>query len=161
MLSWRQVDRFRMWFECCQGVIKNLPANAGDVRDASSIPGSGRSPGAANGNTLQYSCLKNPMHRGAWRAIVHGSHRVRHDWASEHTEHVTRAFLFTKGIRISYSTLTLAAVLWWRKYQRQSSHFVDKETGGHKSCLPSSLKISQRPWKFPGSPVVRTLRFHC
>ena len=53
-------------------VIKNLPANAGDVRDAGSIPGSGRSPGEGQGNPLQYSCLENPMDPGAWRAAVHG-----------------------------------------------------------------------------------------
>ena len=46
-------------------VVKNLPANAGGIRDASSIPGSGRSPGEGNGNPLQYSCLKNPVDRGA------------------------------------------------------------------------------------------------
>ena len=44
---------------------KNLPTNAGNTRDASSIPGSGRSPGGENGNQLQYSHLGNPMHRGA------------------------------------------------------------------------------------------------
>ena len=53
-------------------VVKNLPANAGDMRDAGSIPGLGRSPGGGHGNPLQYSCLKNPMDRGAWRATVHG-----------------------------------------------------------------------------------------
>ena len=52
-------------------VIKNLPANAGDIRDASLIPGSGISPGEGNGNPLPYSCLRNPMDRGAWQAIVH------------------------------------------------------------------------------------------
>ena len=51
--------------------LKDLPANAGDVRDLSSIPGSGRSPGGGHGNPLQYSCLENPMDRGAWRATVH------------------------------------------------------------------------------------------
>ena len=50
-------------------VVKNLPANAGE---AGSIPGLGRSPGDGYGNQLQYSCLGNPMDRGAWRAIVHG-----------------------------------------------------------------------------------------
>ena len=50
-------------------MIKNLPANAGDE---GSIPGSGRSPGEGNGNPLQYSCLENPMDRGAWQAIIHG-----------------------------------------------------------------------------------------
>ena len=52
--------------------IKSLPANAGDIRDVGLIPGSGRSPGGGNGNSLQYSCLENPMDRGAWRATVHG-----------------------------------------------------------------------------------------
>ena len=53
-------------------LVKSLPANAGDGRDAGSIPGSGRPPaGGGHGNPLQYSCLENPMDRGAWRAIVH------------------------------------------------------------------------------------------
>ena len=53
-------------------VVKNPPASAGDTRDASSVPGSGRSPGVGNGNPLQYSCLGNSMDRGVWWAIVHG-----------------------------------------------------------------------------------------
>ena len=53
-------------------VVKNLPANVGDARDVGSIPGSGRSPGGGHGNSLQYSCLENPMDRGAWRVTVHG-----------------------------------------------------------------------------------------
>ena len=53
-------------------VEKDTPANAGDVRDAGSIPGSGRSPGEGHGNPLQCSCLENPMDRGACRATVHG-----------------------------------------------------------------------------------------
>ena len=51
-------------------VVKNLPVNAGDMRGAGSIPGSGRSPGGGHGNPLQYSCLENPMDRGAWRATI-------------------------------------------------------------------------------------------
>ena len=47
-------------------VVKNLPANAGDIRDAGSIPGSGRSPGGGHGNPLQHSCLENTMDRGDW-----------------------------------------------------------------------------------------------
>ena len=48
-------------------MVKNLPANAGDIRDTSSIPGKGRSSGEGNGNPLQYSCLENSMDRGAWQ----------------------------------------------------------------------------------------------
>ena len=53
-------------------VIKNPPANAGDVRDVGSIPGLGRSPGVGNGNPLQYSYRENSMGRGAWHPAVHG-----------------------------------------------------------------------------------------
>ena len=55
----------------------NLPANAGDITDVGSIPGSGRSPGEENDNPLQYSCLENPTDRAAWRAIVHGVTKSR------------------------------------------------------------------------------------
>ena len=53
-------------------VLKNLPANAGDVRVVGLIPGWGRSPGEGNGYPLQYSCLENPKDRGALWATVHG-----------------------------------------------------------------------------------------
>ena len=51
---------------------KESTCSAGGTGDASSIPGSGRSSAEGNGNPLQYSCLENPMDRGAWRTIVHG-----------------------------------------------------------------------------------------
>ena len=54
-------------------VVRNLPANAGDVRDAGSIPGWGRSPGGGHGNPLQYPCLQNAMDREAWQLQSMGS----------------------------------------------------------------------------------------
>ena len=62
----------KLWASRVALVVKNLPANAGVLRDAGSIPGSGRSPGGEHGNPLQYSCLGNPMDRGAWQTTVHG-----------------------------------------------------------------------------------------
>jgi len=59
--------------------LKNLPANPGDVRDSSSIPGSGRFPGVGNGNLLQYFCLENPMDRGAWWVPPTGLQRARRE----------------------------------------------------------------------------------
>ena len=59
-------------------VVKNTPANAGDTGDAGSILGLGRSPGGANGNPLQYSCLKNPIDSRTWQAIAVGLPKVRH-----------------------------------------------------------------------------------
>ena len=53
-------------------MVKNLPANAGDIRDAGLIPRSGRSPGGGHGNSHQYSCLENPVDRGAWWAAIYG-----------------------------------------------------------------------------------------
>ena len=53
-------------------VVKNPPANAEDIRDVGSIPGSGRFPGGGHGIPLQYLCLKNPMGKGVWQATVHG-----------------------------------------------------------------------------------------
>ena len=73
-------------------VVKNLPANAGD---AGSISGLERFPGRGNGNSSQYSCLKNSMDRGVWWATVHGlAKKVRHDWATEHI------YTHTQGLRL-------------------------------------------------------------
>ena len=63
----------------CSSVGKESACNVGDL---GSLPGSGRSPGEGNGNPLQYSCLENPMNRGAWRATVHGVARIGHDLAT-------------------------------------------------------------------------------
>ena len=62
-------------------VLKNLPADAGDMR---LIPGPGRSPGAGDGNPFQYSCLENPMDRGAWPAVIRKVQRVVHEQLSQH-----------------------------------------------------------------------------
>ena len=69
-------------------MVKNLPANAGNVRDVGLSPGSGRFPGGGHGNILQYSCLENPMNRGDWRAIVHrfAKSRTQVKQLSTHTQ---------------------------------------------------------------------------
>jgi len=56
-------------------VVKNLPTIAGDIRDMGSIPGLGRSPGGGHRNSLQYSCLENPMERGAWGGYSPWGHK--------------------------------------------------------------------------------------
>ena len=60
-------------------IVKNPPANAGDIRDLGSTPGSGRSPGGGQSNVLRYSFLEDRMDRGAWQVLVHGVARVGHD----------------------------------------------------------------------------------
>ena len=70
-------------------MVKILPANAGDAGDVGSIPGLGRSPGGGNGNPLQYSCLENPVDRGAWWATVH---RVAESYTTERLNtHIRRS----------------------------------------------------------------------
>ena len=69
ILYWNIVD---LWASQVVLMVKNPPANARDIKDVGLIPGSGRSPGGEHGNPLQYSCLENPMDRGARWAIVHG-----------------------------------------------------------------------------------------
>ena len=78
-------------------MVKNPPANAGDIRDMSSIPGLGRSPRGVYGNPLWYSCLENPMDRGAWWAIVH---KVTKSWTRLRWLG-TCAHKYTQNIRIN------------------------------------------------------------
>ena len=65
------LDNVWNWASQVALVVKNLPANAGDIRDTGSIPGSGRPPEGGHGNSIQYFCLENPMDRGPWQAMVH------------------------------------------------------------------------------------------
>ena len=64
-------------------VVKNLPSSSGDIRDVGLIPGLGRSPGGWHGNPLQYSCLENPMDRGAWQAVVHRVNMTEVTWQQQ------------------------------------------------------------------------------
>ena len=66
-------------------MVKNPPAKVGDTGDMGFIPGSGRSPGGRNDNPLRYSCLDNPVDRGAWQAVAMWSQRVRHTDTQAHT----------------------------------------------------------------------------
>ena len=68
--------------------MKNPPANAGDTGFVGLIPGLGRCPGGGNGNPLQYSCLENPMDRGAWQAIVHGVAKSRTQLSMRECMHI-------------------------------------------------------------------------
>ena len=81
-------------------MVKNPPPNAGHTRDSVSIPGSGRSAGVGSGNPLQYSCLENPMDRGAWWATVHGAPKDQSThstciWLSPFTVHLKLSNLLT------------------------------------------------------------------
>ena len=80
--------------------VKNLPANSRDLRNVSSIPGSGRSPGGGHGNPLQYSCLENPMDRRAWWTAVHRVPK-RQTRLKQLSKHVSIVNNFKHNIQIS------------------------------------------------------------
>ena len=79
-------------------MVKNPPANAGDIRDVGLIPGSGRSPGGGNDNPLQYSCLENPMDKGPWKAISS-------PWGCKETRLSTHIYTYNNSkLEVTYMT---------------------------------------------------------
>ena len=81
-------------------MVKNPPANAGDLSDVGSTPGLGTSPGVDNGNSLQYSCLENSMERGVWWATVHGAAK---NW-TPHTHRCVPSFDIFSNLLIHLET---------------------------------------------------------
>ena len=120
-------------------VVKNSPANAGDSGDAGSIPWSGRYPGGGPGNSLQYSCLENPMDRGALWATVHMvtkswtrlkrlSVHAPHSW----TEGLKSVVSFVQiGLRIQQRPICIPAATFGRRLQANEI----------KRCLPLRRKV--------------------
>ena len=107
-------------------VVKNLPVNAGDLRDAGSIPGLGRSPGEQHGNPLQYSHLENPMDRRAWRATVH---RVTESqrWLKQLSMHAHEPETHPSS---DGTNKGLAIILWHDRqgvYDHDSNHLLSKD----------------------------------
>ena len=89
-------------------VVKDPPANAEDIRPMGLIPGSGRSPGEGHGSPLQYSCLENPMDRGAWQAIVH---RIAQSWTWLKWLSTHRPSIFFFSWKKSYQLVILVAFM--------------------------------------------------
>ena len=75
-------------------VVKNPPVNAGDIRDMGSIPGLGKSLGGGHCNSLQYSCLESTMHRGAWKAVIHGAAKSWTSLSTRQLMSVSRSQLY-------------------------------------------------------------------
>ena len=95
-------------------VVRNLPVNAGDLRDVNSIPGSGRFPGAGHGNLLQCSYLENTMHRGPWQATVHrvAKSRTRLKLLSSSSSSSSELELRARGMICNLQVRT--TILWGR-----------------------------------------------
>ena len=99
-------------------MVKNLPAKAGDIRDAVSIPRSRRSHGGGHGNPFQYSCLENPMDRGAWQTMVQRvtKSQIQLKWPSTH-----------ERILLQLQVLPLD-LLWWMDREQRSESFLGSST---------------------------------
>ena len=109
-------------------MVKNPPANAGDIRDTGPILGSGRSPGGEQGKGLQYSCLENPMDRGAWWLQSMGSKRVRHNWSNLAPTHAT----------FSYDKNSQQSVWRWNVVKHNKGHNKTSPGEGNDNPLQYS-----------------------
>ena len=96
---------------------KESPCNAGDAGDASLIPGLRRSPGGGNDNPLQYSCLENPMARGAWLAAVHGVAKSQTQQTEQSTAHLH------KETRDACLTKTFSIIMYRKGIQNEETVF--------------------------------------
>ena len=111
-------------------VVNNPLANAGDIRDVGLIPGSGRSPGGGHGNPLQYSCLGNPMDRGAWHATVHGVSKSQ-TWLSN--------FHFQE-LRINWNKLYTEGGILLCVLKKDRTWTVECKDKGHSNTSASRAK---------------------
>ena len=122
------------WTELVAQLVKNPPTNAGDARNVGSIPGLRRFPEGGNGNPLQYSCLGNPKDRGAWRATVLGSQRVRHALMIKRQQHQHDHVwygLYTRGALLGRQSFLLPgslAMIFGGAFPIRSSRFIIQES---------------------------------
>ena len=119
-------------------VGKNPPASAGDTRDMGSVPGLGRSPGGGHGNPLQYSCLENPMDRGAWQATVHrvGQSQTRLKQLSTHAHDLDILILTHMHAYMWYVCMHMLAYDFFslEKFMRLEGSKAE-ERSVHQQCL--------------------------
>ena len=130
-------------------LVKKLPANAGDARDSRLIPGSGRSPGEENGSPLQYSCLENPMDRGAWWATVHGAAKSRPQLSNSEF-HFHKAF---KPEHIHMKTWYVLCTWQLCRYHKCLSYLGWRRThaglvvASMQESMPNSINPSQNNYR--------------
>ena len=103
-------------------MVKKPSANAGDIREVGSIPGSGRSLGGGHGNPLQHPCLKYPMDRGAWRVTVHRVAKSQTQLKRLNTQHKKRTYLERNAFH-RQNAVCLKRQAWpWEKHTPQTDY---------------------------------------
>ena len=136
-------------------VVKNLLANAGDIKDAGLIPGSPSSPGGGHGNPLQYSCLENPMDRGAWWATVHrvAQSRTRLKRLSMHTcMYMCVCFSWTRRKWLSVHTCMYMCVLLWLSHVWLCDPIDPSPPDSSVHGILQARVLEQLPSPPPGEP---------
>ena len=118
-------------------MVKNLLASAGDARDVGSVPGPGRSLGDGNGYLLQYSCLENPMDRGAWRVTVHGV-------AKSNMTPQLSLFTYIYSILTIFKWCTLHPVAL-STFIMECNHHPEKAMATHSSTLAWNIPWTEEP----------------
>ena len=129
-------------------VVKNLPANAGDIRDMGSIPGSGRSPRGGHGNPLQYSFLENPMEEPGWLQSV-GLQRIWHNWSDLTCSGKEPTCQCRRQKKLGFN-LRVGKIPWRRAWQ-PTPVFFPGEFHGQRSLLGYS------PWGCKESDMTERL----
>ena len=133
-----------IWASQLALVVKNLPASAGDIRDVDSTPESGRSPGGEHGNPLWYSCLENPINRGAWRATVH---RVTKSWTGLQRLNTHAQVTIQRDQRFWWKCLVSLTI----PLERRGTQGRGGSTSVHQG--PEKNKWTARATAFTGVPV--------
>ena len=148
-------------------VVKNTSANAGDVRDVSSIPRSGRSPGGGHGNPLQYSCLDSSMDRGAWRATVHRVAKNQTRLKCLSSLLMGLFMILAQGPQGSCPSRDIRQKSLWLRHDSQHSiqpRALSRDPGWQHACIgsrgaqPAPRKLwdpRQVPFKASGSPPLK------
>ena len=128
-------------------VVKNLLANAGDIRDIGLIPGLGRSPGEGHDNPVQYFCLKNPMDRGAWRVVVHRVTKswTQLKWLSMHAHWVSTRYQLERASLMAQMVKNPPAVqeTWVRSLGQEDP--LEKDVAPHSSILAWRIPWTEEP----------------
>ena len=140
-------------------VVKNPPANAGAEGDLGLIPGCGRSPGGGNGNPLQYSCLENPMGRGAWWATVHGvaeswTRLIRHTHLTNPAVQHRKALLFL--LKVPHAILSRFCHSLSRPYRHLGSVWHPRTESLCRGTQLTKLRLRSLSLMLP--PLTQTSR---
>ena len=139
-------------------VVKNSPAKEGEAWDVGSIPGSGRSPEGGHGNPLQYSCLENPMNRGAWQATVHSISNSQTQLKQSDMHARMHTYVCIKYYEFLWRKYGL--ILWWEKSTSfLTNTYTNNSLDKKENCFLHYMRIWSEESLF--HQLLRYLAYYC